>query len=127
VAARPTGSAARDRRRLPAAAGAGALAALGQAPFDLWMATPPALAALLALVAAAPSPRRAAGAMQAGATAYFAVALHWIVEPFLVDAPRFGWMAPFALALLAGGMALFWAGAAYLASRFARSAGRRRR
>jgi apolipoprotein N-acyltransferase len=40
---------------------------------------------------------------------FFATTLFWIVEPFLVDAPRHGWMAPFALVGMAGGMALFWA------------------
>lgn len=47
---------------------------------------------------------------------YFAVTLRWIVEPFLVDVPRHGWMAPFAIILMAGGLALFWA----LAFRIAR-------
>jgi apolipoprotein N-acyltransferase len=47
-------------------------------------------------------------------TGYFAVTLFWIVEPFLVEPERHGWMAPFALVLMVGGMALFWglAGAA---------------
>lgn len=48
---------------------------------------------------------------------YFAVALHWIVEPFLVDVSRHGWMAPFALVFLSGGLALFWGAAFWLASR----------
>jgi apolipoprotein N-acyltransferase len=48
-------------------------------------------------------------------TVHFAVALHWIVEPFLVDAAKTGWMAPFALIFLAGGLALFWAAAGALA------------
>ena len=42
---------------------------------------------------------------------YFATDLFWIVEPFMVDAERFGWMAPFALGGMAGGLALFWAAA----------------
>ncbi|MEO6299373.1 MAG: apolipoprotein N-acyltransferase, partial [Paracoccaceae bacterium] len=42
---------------------------------------------------------------------YFALALNWIVEPFMVDAPTYGWMAPFALVGLSFGMALFWAAA----------------
>ncbi|MEM6729493.1 MAG: apolipoprotein N-acyltransferase, partial [Pseudomonadota bacterium] len=46
---------------------------------------------------------------------YFAVTLHWIVEPFLVDVARHGWMAPFAIFLLSGGLALLWAGAFGLA------------
>jgi apolipoprotein N-acyltransferase len=35
----------------------------------------------------------------------------WIVEPVLVDERTFGWMAPFALVLMAGGLSLFWAAA----------------
>jgi apolipoprotein N-acyltransferase len=39
---------------------------------------------------------------------YFAVSCWWIVEPFMVDAVHQGWMAPIALPLMAGGLALFW-------------------
>jgi apolipoprotein N-acyltransferase len=39
---------------------------------------------------------------------YFAVAVHWITEPFFVNAAEQGWMAPFALVFMAGGLALFW-------------------
>ncbi|WP_340646351.1 apolipoprotein N-acyltransferase [Phenylobacterium sp.] len=39
---------------------------------------------------------------------YFAVSTHWITEPFLVDAANQGWMAPFALLAMSGGLALFW-------------------
>ncbi|WP_091736271.1 apolipoprotein N-acyltransferase [Phenylobacterium immobile] len=39
---------------------------------------------------------------------YFAVGVWWIVEPFMVDAKNQGWMAPFALVLMAAGLALFW-------------------
>ena len=42
---------------------------------------------------------------------YFAITLRWIIEPFLVDPVRHGWMAPFAIVLMAGGLALFWAAA----------------
>ncbi|WP_374575005.1 apolipoprotein N-acyltransferase [Phenylobacterium sp.] len=47
---------------------------------------------------------------------YFAVSVWWVTEAFLVDAKTYGWMAPFALVFLAGGLALFW-GAALLAYR----------
>lgn len=40
---------------------------------------------------------------------HFAIALFWIVDPFLVDAQATGWMAPFALAGMSGGLAFFWA------------------
>src|SRR5690606_36613207 len=43
------------------------------------------------------------------------IALSWIVEPFLIDLARHGWMAPFALVLVSFGFALFWAGAQALA------------
>lgn len=39
---------------------------------------------------------------------YFAISIWWIVEPFMVDAANQGWMAPFALLLMGGGLALFW-------------------
>ena len=39
---------------------------------------------------------------------YFAVGVWWITEAFLVDAAAHGWMAPFALLFMAGGLALFW-------------------
>ncbi|MEM7296230.1 MAG: apolipoprotein N-acyltransferase [Pseudomonadota bacterium] len=47
---------------------------------------------------------------------HFAVAMHWIVEPFLVVPEMHGWMAPFGLVFMAGGLALFW-GAAFTAYR----------
>jgi apolipoprotein N-acyltransferase len=40
--------------------------------------------------------------------AYFAVSCWWVAEAFLVDAAEQGWMAPFAVILLAAGLALFW-------------------
>ena len=42
-------------------------------------------------------------------TGYFAVGCWWVAEAFLVDAAEQGWMAPFAVVLLAGGLGLFWA------------------
>lgn len=105
------------RSRLGLAALCGAVAALGLAPFDLWPLGWAGLAALLPLVAMAPTPGRAALTAWVGGTAWFAVALHWITEPFLVDAARYGWMAPFALVLMAGGLALFWALAGWVMAR----------
>lgn len=52
---------------------------------------------------------------------YFGATLFWIVEPFLVDAQLHGWMAPFALALMVGGMALFWALGFAMANKFGRT------
>jgi apolipoprotein N-acyltransferase len=100
--------------RLALAAFCGALGAFGQAPFDVPAAMLFALAAGFVLWRAAPLDGFLLGwAFGAG---YFGLALVWIVEPFQVDAARHGWMAPFALVFMAGGLALFW-GAAFWAAR----------
>jgi apolipoprotein N-acyltransferase len=46
---------------------------------------------------------------------YFTVSTWWVADAFFVDARDQAWMAPFAVAFLAGGMALYWglAGLAY--------------
>ena len=92
----------------------GMAAALGQAPIGAWVISLPALAALIYWVA---KPARASAAIWAawfGGAGYFALSLNWIIEPFLIDAATYGWMAPFAVVLLAFGLALFWAAAAIL-------------
>ncbi|MFN3663209.1 apolipoprotein N-acyltransferase [Yoonia sp.] len=103
--------------RFGALFGLGVVAALGQAPLDIWPATLIALAALLVLHGKAGSARAAAWQAWIFGLGYFAFALRWIVEPFLVDAARHGWMAPFAIVLMAAGAALFWALAAWCAQR----------
>ncbi|WP_454758198.1 apolipoprotein N-acyltransferase [Caulobacter segnis] len=52
---------------------------------------------------------------------YFALSTWWIAEAFMVDAANQGWMAPFAVAAMASGLALFW-GLAGLVYRLARPA-----
>lgn len=98
-------------RPVLAGAGLGVLAATGQAPLGLWYLALPALAVLVWLVARAGVKPAIWVAWFAGA-GYFAAALNWIVQPFMVDVARDGWMAPFALPMMAFGMALFWALAA---------------
>ncbi|WP_232796520.1 apolipoprotein N-acyltransferase [Roseovarius salinarum] len=105
----------RPAYRLCLSAAAGALAALGQAPLGVWPATLVGFAALFALSRESGHWRTAAALGWAGGAGYFALSLSWIVEPFLVDAARHGWMAPFALVFLSGGLALFWAAAFGLA------------
>ena len=106
-------------KRLGIAALAGLASGAGQAPFDLiWLALPGLGVGFLALVTA-PSGRAAFWTGWVFGLTYFGLTLHWIVEPFFVDAARHGWMAPFALVLMAGGMALFWG----LAFRLARILG----
>lgn len=102
-------------RRLALAAGLGAAIATGQAPLQLWFVALPALALLIWLVAAEAMPARAVWLAWIAGAGHFAAALFWIVEPFLVEPWRHGWMAPFALVLMAFGMALFWALAAGVA------------
>ncbi len=99
--------------RLPLLGGLGAVAALGQAPWDMPYATVAALIAMVLLPAA--RPRFAFFNGWAFGAGYFGLALHWITQPFMVDAARYGWMAPFALVLMAAGLALFWGGAFALA------------
>lgn len=79
----------------------------------------------MALVLLSDTPRRAALRAWIGGAGYFAAALHWIVEPFLVDIARHGWMAPFALVFLSFGLALFWGAAGWVAGALGRTHGRR--
>ncbi len=97
--------------------GLGGVAALGQAPFDLWFATVLGLGLAMVCLPGHGSPRSWAWRMWAFGTGYFLVALHWVFEPFLVDAARHAWMAPFAVVLLSGGLALFWTAAGWAARR----------
>ncbi len=103
------------RRRGLAALGLGIVAALGQAPFDLPIAMLGAMTLIVALTNGVSEPRRAAVLGWLFGLGYFAVVLHWIVSPFLVDAARHGWMAPFAVVLMASGAAVFWGAAFWIA------------
>jgi apolipoprotein N-acyltransferase len=102
----------------------GALAALGLAPFGIWGATVAALGLLIWRLARA-RPIAAFWHALAAGTGWFALGLVWIVEPFLVQPEVHGWMAPFALALMALGGALFWALPTWIAARLARDWRRR--
>lgn len=97
-------------RRAGVAAGAallGAAAGLGQLPFGLPWVTLAALALILA-ADVPPTMRSAFGRGWCVGFGHFLLTLHWITQPFMVDAARDGWMAPFGLACMAGGLALFW-------------------
>ncbi|MCA0044178.1 apolipoprotein N-acyltransferase [Celeribacter litoreus] len=99
------------------AAIAGIAIALGQAPFGLW---PVAFAGLVGAVLLWINAATARGAASTGwliGTATFLVSLSWIVNPFLVDPWRHAWMIPFALFFMAGGLALFWMLAFFVAKR----------
>ncbi|KMW56453.1 Apolipoprotein N-acyltransferase [Candidatus Rhodobacter oscarellae] len=95
----------------------GGVAALGQAPVSLPWLTLLAMGGLFYAQSHSGGPRASAWRGWLFGVGYFAVALNWIVEPFFVDPWRHGWMAPFALVFLSGGLALFWAAALALAKR----------
>lgn len=108
-----------DRRAVFLAFLTGAVMALGHAPWGLWPLTLIGFVVLPILLEAAGSSRAALWRGWGAGGGYFAVTLSWIVEPFLVDIARHGWMAPFALFLMAGGLAIFWAAAFWGAYRLA--------
>jgi apolipoprotein N-acyltransferase len=94
---------------------AGFMIAAGQAPLGFWPV------ALAGLTMAAVTWRMALTPGQAALRGWlvgfstFLISLNWIVNPFLVEPMRDGWMIPFALFFMAGGLALFWALAFFLA------------
>jgi apolipoprotein N-acyltransferase len=95
---------------------AGLAAALAHPPFGFL----PGLlgyAVLLWLLDAVDGPRPLRSAFFRGwlmGLSYFGLGTWWIAEAFMVDAANQGWMAPFAVAAMAAGMALFWGLAAVL-------------
>ncbi len=99
-------------RRWLIAFAAGALSALAMAPFDAWpilFLTFPTLVWLIDGAAVG----RWGGVMVAAATGwwfgfgYFVAGLYWIGYAFLVDAPTFGWMLPFAVIGLPAVLAIY--------------------
>ena len=93
---------------------AGALSALAMAPFNAW----PVLFATLPVVvwlidgAGAGAWRGVPAAAMAGwwfGLGYFVPGLYWIGDAFLVDAPTFAWLMPFAVLGLPAYLALFTA------------------
>ncbi|MEM7487815.1 MAG: apolipoprotein N-acyltransferase [Pseudomonadota bacterium] len=84
----------------------GFAAALGQAPWGLWWL---ALAGFAIGIDAVARTRRPFLVGWLFGAAYFGLALHWITEPFFVDAAATGFLAPVALGASALGFGLFWA------------------
>ncbi|WP_246039888.1 apolipoprotein N-acyltransferase [Sulfitobacter sabulilitoris] len=108
--------------QLLVAAALGAVGALGQEPHNFALVLPLVMVMAFVMLRRQTHAGRAALTGWALGAGYFAVSLLWIVEPFQIDAARYGWMAPFALALLAGGLALFWGLAFWAARRLSRRA-----
>ena len=92
----------------------GALSGLGQAPFNLPVITLVCFGIIIWLdnKAALISHFKLGWIFGCG---YFATTLAWITQPFFVDFWATGWMAPFALAIMSIGLALFW-GTAFVAA-----------
>lgn len=95
----------------------GILGSLAQAPFGVVPLIMVMMALGFLILSTTLSARNAAHFGFLIGFGYFLVTLHWITSPFQVDAEQHAWMAPFALILLASGMALFWA-LAFGAARF---------
>ena len=94
---------------------AGCLAAMGFAPYGLWLFPIVAVAVLLALIEAAPTRRRAALWGWLFGVGHFAVGLTWIAKAFTYQAkmpPVLGWVAVVGLSMF---LALYVALAAGLA------------
>jgi apolipoprotein N-acyltransferase len=93
---------------------AGALSALAMAPFDAWPILFLTFPTLVWLIDGA-GVGRWGGVMTAAATGwwfgfgYFVAGLYWIGYAFLVDAPTFGWLLPFAVIGLPALLAVFTA------------------
>jgi apolipoprotein N-acyltransferase len=100
----------------------GMVAALGHPPIFAWYAALPALVGIIWGIGHAATLRQATLLGWVAGTGYFALALNWITEPFLVDAENYAWMAPFAALFLSGGLALFWALAAGVSYRLSNHA-----
>ncbi|MEZ5882900.1 MAG: apolipoprotein N-acyltransferase [Paracoccaceae bacterium] len=96
-------------RLLAACALLGAVTGLGQVPVGWWLAALAGLAGVIWAGARAPGAARAGWQGFAAGFGFACVTLYWIVEPFFVEPEVYGWMAPFALVLMAAGMGLFWA------------------
>lgn len=114
-------------QRVALAAAAGAVSVLAMAPFHFWpvlLATLPVLVWQIdgAILQTTGSSWRREPAMRAALVGwgfgfgYFFAGLFWIGEAFLVEADKFALLIPLAVTSMPAGLALFWAGAAALAS-----------
>lgn len=87
----------------------GAGAALALAPFFLWPLLFPAYGLFLHYLSRAQSAKTAFRLSWWWGFGFFLTGLYWVCIAMTVDLARFGWMIPFALLGLNGGLALFTA------------------
>ncbi|MEL6582419.1 MAG: apolipoprotein N-acyltransferase [Pseudomonadota bacterium] len=80
-----------------------------QAPLGFFPAFFLSIPVLFWLISGATGWRHASWIGWFAGVGYFGAGLHWIVEPFFVDPLRHGWLSPFAILGMSGGLALFWA------------------
>ncbi len=118
-------AALRGWRRLGLAFGLGALAMLGLPPFGLVPVLALAFTGLVWLLDGVDTPRRAFWTGWAFGFGHLVVGLYWIALALLVEADRFAWLLPFAVIVLPGLLALFYALAIMAAHRFWRPGGAR--
>lgn len=108
-------------RRWLAALILGSLAALALPPFYALPVLVPAFTGLMWLIDSSRSTRSAFAAGWWFGFGHFVLGLYWIAEALLVDPEKFGWMIPFAVFGLSGGLALFPALAAAVTQRCGRA------
>ena len=101
-------------RRWGVATSLGAIAAAALPPVHAVVLLVPTLTGLLWLIESGRGIRSAFAAGWWFGVGHFVVGFYWVAHSFLVDAARYGWLAPFAVAGLAASLALFPAAAAAL-------------
>ncbi len=101
----------------------GVCVTLALPPYHLLPVLVVGLCGLYWLVVAAPRPRRIALDGWWFGYGMFASGLYWITNALFVDADQFGWLAPFALIGIPGGLALYISLACLMFYRFRRVGG----
>jgi apolipoprotein N-acyltransferase len=106
-------------RRIAAALLLGALASAALPPVHAVFLLPVSFVGLVWLIEAAPRGRTAFAAGWWFGFAYFCAGMYWVAEAFMVEAERYGALAPFAVVSLSAYLALFPGLAALCAHRLA--------
>lgn len=86
---------------------AGAIGTFGFAPFYVWPCLLISMALLFHIISNALTSRAAFWQSWWWGVGFFGAGLYWITIALTVDMARFGWMIPFALAGIGGGLAIF--------------------
>ena len=106
----PVDTLPRECRKAALLIASGVLSALAFPPFGLLFLFFPSLMLLFWFVSKAETLKQACWSGWLYGLGFYAFSLYWVGEAFLVDPARHGWLMPFAVSALAGGMALFFAG-----------------